>query len=215
MRPALVSNTLAALALGAPLLLAGSAQARPVEDSGRIGFFAGGRFIPHGHFIQQVNHSADGDQVTAEVPFGFAGLLSFGFRALPAIEVSLEFGLLHDHFQLQSGNLQIYTVPLNATVRWAPLDTKVYPYLGACGGYMLSFFLHNEKESEGPTSGFGGLAGVGWDFMPSWSLMLEDRYVFSFPTVPKLGELNAGGNILWLGLSYQFEPEAPIAPHGK
>ena len=60
-----------------------------------------------------------------------------------------------------------------------------------------------------------GHAGIGlaWPFAPRWTAYIEDRFEFSLPDIVPIGELNAGGNVLMIGLGFNMAPEAQIAPH--
>ncbi len=196
----------------AGVFTANSAWARPESESTRIGLFLGGRYVPHGHFIDEAQNS--GTPVTSQSPFGFEGLLSFAYRPEASIEVALEVGYAHDAFTLSNAHLDITSVPIVASVRWAPIDSVIYPYIGGGGGYMLNFFsgvpsgeLENHKQS------FHALAGIAYDFLPRWTLFLEDRYQIALPDIVPIGELQTGGNALMLGVSFNYAPEQPIAPH--
>lgn len=211
------------LALAGVLTLASvfgsvEAGATPDDDTTRIGIFLGPRYVPHGHFIDEAQ--ASGDPVSSSTPVNGQGLLSFGYKPESYLEVALEVGYSFDSFTLQTGPITITSVPVVATVRFTPWPGRVYPYVGLGGGYMLNFFSgappaygSSSGELENHTYTFHGLAGVGFDLTRQWSLFAEYRFEWSTPDIEPIGELQTGGSVLLLGVSFVFEPEASLAPH--
>jgi hypothetical protein len=69
-------------------------------------------------------------------------------------------------------------------------------------------------EVEHHTRGVHALIGLSYDLTNQWALFLEDRYQFAFADVVNTGEVNVGGNALFVGVSFVLAPEPTLAPHG-
>jgi hypothetical protein len=197
------------------LLAAPRAHASAIEDSTRIGFFLGGRYVPHGHLLREAQER--GNPIDSQTPFGFVGMLSFAYRVQQSLEISLEGGVMPDSYHLKStGTMSLLSVPLGASLRWAPLDRMISPYLGGGGGYMLNFLSGAPtSQSEAHTSLYHFMVGATVDLGPHFQLFVEDRWMFSFPKILNLGETNGGGNAFMVGFSYILAPEPELAPHDK
>lgn len=194
------------------LAFASPAAARAPDQSGRVGALAGARYIPHGHF--KALAGASGVPVQSETPWGGVGLASFGFRPGAQFEVAIEAGYANDAFKFEGSTMRVSTVPIGVTGRWWPLDTAISPYLGIGGGYVLNFFSGAPGGvNESHARGFHALVGASWDFMPRWQLWVEDRYMVAIPGLPPIGEINTGGNMVLIGISFVFAPEPDVAPH--
>jgi outer membrane protein W len=201
-----------AWAVVASVFAAASAQARPVEDGTRISILAGARYVPHRHFEQEA--LSTGTPVSSDPPIGPEVLASFAYAPMTSIEISLELGWAMDHYQLQNSTLVMENVPLVATLRWFPFDTKFCPYLGAGGGYMLGFVSGAPSgETETHAEEFHAMVGATYPLSEKLWLVIEDRFQLASGDIVPIGQIQTGGNALTVGLSFVLEPAKDIAPH--
>lgn len=159
---------------------------------------------------------------------GFAGELEYFRRFGEYFSLGLSAGLYGGEVSFDDevenfpvrGHWKLLVVPVLITTRFhLPLD-PVDLYTG--GGLGL-YFLHMDFRRKADTSqgtdviessgmktrpGFHLLLGVEWFVQERWSLVLEDHFAFA----PAKGEidstdvddLNAGGNVLSLGVRWHF-----------
>ncbi len=194
------------------VLFEASALARPVEDGTRITLFAGARWVPTQHFVDEAQ--ASGDPVESSSPFGPQGMLSFSYAPDPSLEVSLEGGYAYSHYRLQTGSLSITNIPLVATLRWMPLAGRFCPYLGAGGGYMLGEVQGGTaNQTDAHSQEFHGAIGLIYEITPTLWFNVEDRYQIASADILPIGQVQTGGNALMIGLSVTLEPAKDIAPH--
>ena len=190
----------------------GAAWARPVEDGTRVTLFAGARYVPHQHFIDEAQ--ASGDPVSSSLAIGPEALLSFSYAPQPSLEISLEVGYAYDHYTLQSGSLTMQNIPVVASLRWMPFDGRFCPYLGAGGGYMLGMVDGGTADQKDAHSQeFHAMIGFLFPITPTIWLTAEDRFQLASADILPIGQVQTGGNALLVGLSFTLEPAKDIAPH--
>lgn len=201
---------LVALGVSTPV----GAGASPEEGSASLGLFLGPRYVPLGHFIQEAQ--ASDDPVSSSASWTPLVMLSFGYRPLSYLEVSMEVGYSTDSLTLVVSRVGITSLPVVGTVRFTPLKSRLYPYVGLGGGCMLNFFTGVPSgELEDHTASFHGLAGVGFELTRRWSLFAEERYEVALPSLHPIGELQTGGNVVLVGIGLTIGPGDPAPPNPK
>lgn len=203
---------LAATAFASALCLAAlapsSARAIPPENTTRLGFQLGYRYQPNARFLEWA--AINGHTSSAALTGGPTFALSFGYRPLPELEVSIELGYAFEQYGFVGLKpMQLHQVPVALAVRYAPVSLgPFYPYLGLGYGYLLNFFQDApggaaESHGNAPTGIVGGVLEVS----KRVSIFIEYRYSYCRVEIPNLGYLQAGGNSFFLGLQVGFPPE--------
>jgi len=202
-----------AVVLGFSVLAGASiAAARPVEDGTRISILAGARYVPHRHFEQEAERT--GTPVLSDFPVGPEVIASFAYAPMPAIEISLELGWAYDQYELTGTKLVMQNIPVVATLRWFPFETKFSPYLGAGGGYMLGFVSGAPSgETETHAQEFHAMVGATYPLSEKIWFVVEDRFQLASGDIVPIGQIQTGGNMLSVGLAFVLEPARDLAPH--
>ena len=206
-RPHRLSSLLLAGAVCLAVLAPSAALALPPENTTRVAFQAGWRYQPNLRFAEWA--AINGHTSTGQSNGGPAFIATFGYRPLPELEVSIELGYNNESFGfVGEKSMQLSQLPITLAARYAPFGGSIYPYFGVGYGYVLNFFQdapggESESHGSGPTAIVGGTLEVS----KRVSIFLEYRYTYCRVEIAKLGYLQAGGNLFFLGVQLAFPPE--------
>ncbi len=204
-------NLKAASALVLLACTAATARATPNEDSTRIAVGAGWRYQPNARFGEWA--SGYGTPLLGPSPGGPGVLATFGYQALPNLEVSMDVGLFEERFAFADRTMGLTNVPITVNVRYFPWQAQLSPYVGLGAGYFLNFVSDSPKggmESHG--SGPLAILGAVLELSQRWSMVVEYRLGLARVELPGVGYLQTGGNTLVLGAQMSFPPEVRRLP---
>ncbi|HEY3448442.1 MAG TPA: OmpW family outer membrane protein [Myxococcales bacterium] len=203
-----LAATVFASALCLAALAPSAAQAIPPENTTRLGIQAGWRYQPNARFLEWA--AAGGHASTGALTGGPALQLSFGYRPLTEIEVSIELGYAFEQFGFAGEKaMQLHQLPLTLAARYSPFAfSSFYPYVGLGYGYLLNFFQDApggavESHGQGPV----GILGAVFEVSKTVSMFVEYRYTYCRVEIQNLGYMQTGGNGFFLGVQVGFPPE--------
>ena len=199
------------LALALLLAALPAFSAVPEKGEGTITLLGGARIIlpSNGAYLDE--------QGASHKFFQPGGILSFGYQYDDDIHIKIELGYLVDRYDIPGGGLSVRSIPIVVAVDTALFRREWVTLFGGGGiGYSLNTGTRGGADNEANST--GGYLGVGARFKltSGMALVLEDRFSLFSAQLDPLSQqkLNAGGNMLSLGLMFHFlEPDDKGKPH--
>lgn len=200
------NRRLACVLMVVAALVPSAALGTPAEDTTRIALLGGWRYQPNARFGELAG--AAGYPLSGPSAGGPSLLGIFAYRPLAEVEVALELGWAYERWRFEGGGeLTLNQMPITLAVRWSPLQSWIYPYIGAGYGYLLNFFAGENSPPESHGSGPTLLAGAALELSERFSVVVEYRYTHCRAKLGELGALQAGANSFMFGLQLAFPPE--------
>lgn len=188
----------------------GVAQAdSSIEGWGRVSVFGGWRWVPNWFFADKAAEA--GTPMLKASPGGPQGGASFGYGALPFVEVAIDLFIGYETFEL-SGLQPFSSVSYGGLLgaRFTRMDVLFpgfAPYLGVQAGPMLASVTSNSAPQ--PEKLLGAVSvngGVNYRFAERFAVNLDVRWIIARTYVDPIAGINVGGVWFSAGFTIFFAP---------